>query len=249
VAEGQSVPPTPEEVVRDFFRAEQTGRWLDAARLLDLKRFEPIRRASIEVPVSRTPAAQITPQQLMKQDPGMPLAVAEYQVSKMREAVSDIDFLSRDFARVPSVDSLRALPVDEAAARWLEAKGPRWRIELGRRESMRHPETQCPELPDSITTAIASELSAPSALILGMTSGSDSVRYAVIAPDLRGPGKTGKSYAGEGEFNTSPTTLTLRKVNGAWKIAPALDMPNSQGVNGMMVSFAVLTCAPKPSSK
>ena len=31
---GQAPPATPEGVVRQFFRAERDGRWLDAARLL-----------------------------------------------------------------------------------------------------------------------------------------------------------------------------------------------------------------------
>jgi hypothetical protein len=247
-AGAQSVPSTPEEVVRDFFRAERTGRWLDAARLLDLARFEPILRSSLDVPVSRTSPARITAQELMRNAPDMPLAVAEYQARKMRETVSDVDFLARDFARVPTVDSLRELPLDEAAARWLEAKGPRWRIELGRRESKRHPETQCPELPDSIAAALTDQFSAPTARILGITGDSDSVRYAVIGPAF-GNQETGNPGPMEVEFSSSPTTLVLRKLNGAWKIVPALDMPNARGVNGMMDSFVLLTCTPQRSSK
>jgi len=248
----QSRPATPEEVVRDFFKAEQEGRWLDAARLLDLKRFESIRRSFIPVDNAWRAPRLVTAEEMMKEQPDMPRAAAEYQVKKMREAYSysQFDYLSRDFARVASIDSLRALPVDEAAARWLEAKGPQWRMELGRRASMLQPELQCPELPDSIRAAIAKELSTPSPKILGITTSSDSVRYAVIAPVFWGSGKGGQFEPPEGEFNLSPPTLTLRKVSGAWKIIPKLDMPGPDGFGGMAVNFsAVLTCVPNPPSK
>jgi hypothetical protein len=44
--------------------------------------------------------------------------------------------VSQEYANVPSVDSLAALPVDEAAARWLEAKDadpPAARLSLAHR--------------------------------------------------------------------------------------------------------------------
>ena len=247
-AGAQSRPATPEDVVRDFFKAEQDGRWLDAARMLDLNQFESIRRSSISENRAWRAPRLITAEEMMKHEPEMPRAAAEYQVKRMKESYSTFDPLSRDFARVPSIDSLRALPVDAAAARWLEARSPGWRIELGRRESTRNPESKCPELPDSLKAAIVRETGTPSPRILGIASGSDSVSYAVIGAALESRKSDPSEPQWRGDFN-SPSTLTLRKVSGIWKIVPASDMPNLEGLNGMFVSYAVWTCTPQSPPK
>jgi hypothetical protein len=95
LAEAQSNPPTPEQVVRDFFKAEEEGRWIDAARSLDLARFEPVRRSVIQSARSVTSRRTTTAQQLMESDPAMPLAVAEYHVKRMNETFRAFDFFTR----------------------------------------------------------------------------------------------------------------------------------------------------------
>jgi hypothetical protein len=116
----------PADVARDFFAAERDGRWLDAAHLLDLKSFEPQREQSITNARRARPEFHLTVEQLLRHNPTMPRAVAEYQVKQSETMMRDFNPLLYEYADVPNADSLAHLPVDVAAARWLEAKDPRW---------------------------------------------------------------------------------------------------------------------------
>lgn len=221
------------DVVRAFFKAEDENRWLDAARMLDLRRFEPIQRNAVTA--SRGAIRQITAQELMKLDPGMPRAAAEYQVKRMNEVRRTHNYLLDEFARVTSVDSLAALSTEQAAARWLEAQGPEWKMELSARDSGTAPKVDCPELSDSAKRALVRSARMPRATILGETERSDSLRYVVLGEDfgmvhIPDPTVNGPSL--------SPHVITLVNVAGAWKIVPALDMPRSNGLGGM-TSFAI----------
>jgi hypothetical protein len=238
-ASAQSVP---EDVVRAFFKAEDEGRWLDAARMLDLKPFERIRRNEIFGLRARRSFPHQTPEELMKWDPDMPRAVAEYQVERMQKSFQEFDPLADQFARVSSVDSLEALSTEEAAARWLEAQGPKWKEELASRESQRHNKVDCPDLPDSAKRRLMEEqYRSPTATILGATAGSDSVRYVVISRSFGFPSR-------HAEIESYPplTALMLRNVGGQWKIIPVSGMPQSNGMSGA-TSFAIV-CARGPIS-
>ena len=244
----QASPSTPEQVVREFFRAEEYGRWLDAAHLLDLSRFEPIRHSTVRFWRTAPVMPLITPQELMKWDPDMPLAVAEYQVKKMNEHRGDFSFLSREYARVPSVDSLAALPVDEAAARWLEAKGRKWQMELSRREQPRRTPVECPSVPDSAKAALMSEWRPPVATILGATERSDSVRYVVVGRSSRPTRLARSPEVSELLPEMSANVVTLRKAKEGWRIVPTFDLPTSEGFTGSDTFFAI-TCKTEPPLK
>jgi hypothetical protein len=233
VAEAQSAPSTPEDVVRDFFKAEKEGRWIDAAHSLDLRGFEPIRRYAVQAAKSITSRAKTTVQEVMQWDPDMPLAVAEYQAKRSNEGLKSLDFLSREFAGVSSVDSLAAMPIDEAAARWLQARGSKWQEEMALKESKGRPEADCPEVPDSIAHAIRTELITPVTTILGATDASDTVRYVVVGFTRFG-GNSAKLV--DAPYPAmSPKAITLRKLDGNWRITPAPDMPNSDAFGGSTV--------------
>jgi len=239
MAEAQSAPITPEDVVRDFFKAEKEGRWIDAAHSLDLTRFEPIRRAAVQGVKSMTSRPKTTAQEVMRWDPDMPLAVAEYQAKRSNEGMQSLDFLSHEFARVSSVDSLTAMPIDEAAARWLEAKGSKRQDEMALKESKGRPEIDCPDLPDSNARAIRTELITPVTTILGATEASDTVRYVVVG-FTRIVGFTGFGGSSAKPVDApypamSPKAITLRKLDGNWRIAPAPDLPNSDAFGGSTV--------------
>ncbi len=236
-----SAQANPEDVVRAFFRAEDEGRWFDAARMLDLRRFERFRQSVVHGYRTRPPIAERTPEELMKWQPDIPRAVAEYQAKQMNESLRRYNPLERDFARTNSVDTLAALTTEEAAARWLEAMGPEWKNALAIKESAGRPTVDCPGLSDSAKKALlAKEFGNPTARILGSTASSDSLRYVVIGEVFRilSGGSAGQF---DNEPAISPTTITLRSVSGLWKIVPMHDMPQSSGVHGS-ISFAI-SCA------
>jgi hypothetical protein len=113
------------------------------------------------------------------------------------------------------------------------------------KDALRRPETKCPDMPDSIIRAMRARFVPPLSTILGATEASDSVRYVVVgfsgftdkgekpAPELAHPG-------------LSPKALTLRRVDGNWKIAPTPDMPHSDGFGGMS-TFAIGCSTERPS--
>jgi hypothetical protein len=221
---------SPEDVVRAFFKAEREGRWIDAARFMDLQRFERLRSNALSAAGFRSVWVNRTADDLMKQDPEMPRAAAEYQLKKMNESMRDYDFLSHQFARTPTLDSLRVLPVEEVAARWLEAKGPDWAAELRTREQKRHPDPGCPQVPDSITAKLRSER--PQATVLGATTGSDSVRYVVVGTQQSRSENVRDAGDRDIESLMTPSVMTVKRIGGAWKILPRDDMPNSMGMPG-----------------
>ena len=232
-AMSQSPEASPEEVVRQFFKAQDEDRWLDAAHLLDLRRFETIRRMTVRgLRMARAPF-RLTPEVIMQSDPDIPRAVAEYEAKKANKGMEDINFLSFQFARVPSADSLEALPLDEAAARWLEAKGPKWVEERDRKRAGARPPMKCPGMPDSATLMSFGQLKTPKAVVLGTTPG-DSVRYVVVGRRNRGV----QSRVDEFESAMSPNVLTLVRVSGAWRVVPTDDMITSTGFSGN-TSFSI----------
>jgi hypothetical protein len=245
-SEAQSSASTPEQVVRDFFKAEQEGRWIDAAHLLDLIRFEPIRRSVVQSVRSQTSRPTLTAQQLMQMDSALPLAAAEYQARSMNEGVRNYDFLSREFARVPSADSLAALPVDEAAARWLEAKGWKWQNELARKEAIRRRVPTCPEVPDSIVHSARARFDPPLSVVLGATEDTDSVRYVVVG--FAGLSVNADKVALQAAYEPmTPKALVLRRLGAKWKIAATPDMPHSDAFGGSTFTIACSTTIPSKS--
>lgn len=220
----------PEDVVRAFFKAEDENRWLDAARMLDLKSFERIRSDFIQGVRHRSDYAGPTVESMMRMDPDMPRSVAEYQVAQWQKQMQDYDLLGQDFARVPSVDALGALSTEEAAARWLEAKGPEWQTERSWRDARNRRAMNCSGLTDSAAKALQMKNSRePRAVIRGATSDSGSVSYVVI--DVVHPRYAGADPVEEGH-GPLPRAIKLRKIAGVWRIEPAADLPNANGMGG-----------------
>jgi hypothetical protein len=223
VLTGQVAPATsPTEVGRDFFAAEADGRWLDAARLLDLRAFEAHRQDALRSSQGAKGFVGPTPEQVMTEYPDMPRNVAEYVARKYAQA-ADSDALSRAFARTTSADTLAALPVDVAAARWLEARDPRWQLE----RSIAHLPAGC------VRPAAGPTMKPPPKEVLGsaitaltVPGGNDSVSY-VLFRDVR---QSQSSRIGNG---MPPGVLTLTRVNGQWKILPLPDVGFAGGVRSV----------------
>lgn len=246
-ARAQSTPRQPDDVVRQFFKAENEGQWLDAARLLDLGRFEVIRQTAVKNARMPRKPPQLTTDDMMRMDPDMPRAVAEYQVKQTNKAFTDFDFFSREWARVASADSLAALPIDEAAARWLEARGPKWQEELALRSLKRHPTSiKCPVSPDSIPVEAMTVSKSPVVEILGTAGASDSVQYVVVGQIFpSASGRLMRSDLAALRMEMSPTVLKVVRIDGNWRIVPAADMVDGAGErNG---SVFMVTCENAPA--
>jgi len=237
----------PEDVVRAFFKAEEEERWQDAAALLDQSYVVGMQRNIVHGFRNRSSIHKLTVEELMRADSTMPRAVAEYQLKRMNDVTRDSDFLENDFARITTVDSLALLTPSEAAARWLEAKGPVYRTERSYRRGWT--QVDCPDMSDSAKRAMLVKKSQFShSTILGAARNSDSVSYVIVGITYDAP----RFENSEVRMEQSPRTMTLHKVSGAWKIVPTLDMPDAYGLGGMN-TFAI-ACGrgellPPPASK
>jgi hypothetical protein len=216
---------SPTEVAREFFNAQSDGRWLDAARLLDLRSFERYRQNAIRDFRLRKGFAGPTPEQVMEREPGMPRAVAEYVAGKYA-GLADSDALSTDFARTTSPEELAAIPLDEAAARWLEARDPRWQLERSRT----HLPPGC-QRPPVLPTVKPPPNEALGEVFSGLTApgGADTLSYVVFRDPTISRGAPGLM---------PPGVLTLTSVNGQWKILPLPDV----GFAGGLRSFPGFGC-------
>jgi hypothetical protein len=241
---GRAQSTAPTAVVDSFFRAVEQERWRDAARLMDLATFGALRDEEVRnMRRARAQRHPVTPDMLMKSDPRMPRAVAEYQAARTNEAMDQSDRHMHDYAGVDDVDGLAALSPDEAAARWLEAKDPRYMM----RQSLAEARTRC-NVPDSVIAQLV-PLPATMNRVLG-TVMDDSLAY-VLYTELPSPGHDPGSPSAHGRrrARTShpfwvmpPPVITLRRIGGQWRIAPAMPF----GSMGGYASF--IDCEPKGSA-
>jgi len=255
---------SPADVAREFFAAERAARWLDAARMLDLKSFERQRAQSVANArqASNAHPFHLTVDEILRHDPSMPRAAAEYQVKQAEQSFRDFNPLTYEYADVPTADSLAALPVDVAAARWLEAKDPRWLMKL---EMKRQPHTvtgDCGKAYDSLikatkvpdTTAAVSMFAVPRREVIGIaavpsTPGyADSLSYVLFREryETRGD-STARGLMDRPEMQMSPSVLTLIRTSVGWRVLPALDFGGISGSGGF--SFDCTIDSVKPPAK
>jgi hypothetical protein len=226
VAAGAQTPPsTPEAVARAFFQAQADGRWTDAATLLDLKSFDAYRKAAAVRNRSGKGRAGPTAEQVLAEQPDMPRAVAEY-VASLYTAASDSDALSIEFAHTTSVDTLLALPLVVAAARWLEARDLRWQLARSRAP-----------LPAGCMrpATVPSRKPQPKQVLGGVTpitrsAASDSASYVLFRDPTATAGRTGTTRL--------PDVLALVRINDEWRIT-GFDNPEFAGSG---YTYASLAC-------
>ncbi|MEJ7760857.1 MAG: hypothetical protein WKF55_14840 [Gemmatimonadaceae bacterium] len=234
---------TPRQVAEAFFSNVAEGRWNAAAGLLDLDSFDAYRKSVIAS--SRKPQAEygITAERLMRDDPKMPRAVAEYRVKEFEEAVKGTGQLTRyEFARISSPDSLAALTVTDAAARWIEAQDFRYQVWLADKNSVAR---GCP-----VTAASAdSPGKVQPHRIVGVVV-ADSTAYIVHTDPRHEMTGTDPRSSNEAKMDpvssglaqwyaASPSVMRLRRVNGSWLIIGGHALLSSGF--GVMVS-----CDPTP---
>jgi hypothetical protein len=231
--QAQTSSAGPEEVARRFFQAQADARWLDAARLLDLKSFDAYRKAAaVRNRAAKGRAAGPTVEQVLAEQPDMPRAVAEY-VAKIYTAASDSDALSIEFAHTTSVDTLLSLPLVVAAARWLEARDLRWQLERSRAPLP----AGC--MRSGTGTVVRTQ---PKQVVGGVTpmtrsAASDSASYVLFRDPTATAGRTGTTRL--------PDVLALVRVDGEWRIT-GFDNPEFAGSGYTYASLACVRAGTPP---
>lgn len=112
---------------RAYFAALTEARWIDAARLLVLAPVDSQRAGLLEAARDLGIRRPRVPEDFFGTDSTMPREVAEWfaKQADRYEHVED-DFVSAVFANVRDTTELARLSLLEAAARWLEARDPRY---------------------------------------------------------------------------------------------------------------------------
>jgi hypothetical protein len=130
-----------EVVARQFFNAVSRGRWIDAAQLMDLTRIELNRQSLLESARRSRVHHPPTLQDLLRSDPDMPRAVAEYELARLlrHRGEARAEHFSSVFADVSDTNMLVRLSPLELGARWLQAQDMRYQV---RRVSLRSPSYQ-----------------------------------------------------------------------------------------------------------
>jgi hypothetical protein len=159
-----------EVVARQFFNAVSHGRWIDAAQLLDLTWIELNRRSLFES--ARRPMVHHAPtlQDLMRSDPDMPRAVAEYELARLlrHRGEARAEHFSSVFADVSDTTMLVRLSPLELGARWLQGQDMRYQL---RRATLRSP--SCRRTP-GVSAAIDAAERLPERFVIGAIEVGDS---------------------------------------------------------------------------
>lgn len=212
--------PKPPDVMRAFFDAVAHERWVEAAAMLDLELLERGRRQQMEWRRHPPPDNPPTVEELMRHDPEMPRAVAEYQIAQAERFKSTAgEMLSFEYANVRDTTMLVRMSALELGARWLEAQDSRYQ--------MRRSAELAPDCADKLDTILSSVPAPPPREVLGAVGRGDTV--FVLHRD--------STSAGDAEsvmpfFGTSVATLVLRR--GGWRIVPQMTLLREVGsVSGM----------------
>jgi len=222
-------------VADSFFSAWGHARWRDAARLMDLDTFGKLRDDEVRS-MRQTRTRHMTADEYMKIEPKMPRAVAEYQAAQFNERAGRDEWLAHDYANVSTVDSLAAISVDDAAARWLEARDRRYLM----RRALEEQRARC-NIPDSIFAQIF-PFPVTSYKVLG-TVVSDSLAYSLFEEETLDAPKSDSILAARemrgrraaASWAIPPSVLIMRRIGDAWRVAPSIALANQS-------SFMVMDC-------
>jgi hypothetical protein len=199
-------PSSPEAVMRLFFDAVTHERWVEAARLMDTAPLEATRNYMVQTERNPETRTQLRVEELMRADPDMPLAVAEYQVEKVRRATGgSLDPFSVMFANVYDTTTLKQMSELVMGARWLEARDYRYQH---RRAWAKRPKcpTTFPE-PDSM-------LPRQRYRVIGTVARRDTA-WVLFEARIGTPDRTSGNT-----WEPPPHVAILRRQKGVWRIAP-----------------------------
>jgi hypothetical protein len=197
---------SPRAAASRFIEAWNARQWRDAAQQLDLALFDRFRRDFIaRTRRSGEEGPRMTVEELRKNNPDMPLEVAEYQVRMMEEQRRRYaDPTPYEFARVSSAGVLRNLDAAEAAARWLESRDPQWQVR------MQFEQAGCPA-PDDVD-----QIPSARRTVLGELAVTDSIAYVLVQEERD---ESVPAWAG-GDL----TVLQLARRGERWVVVPRGDL-------------------------
>jgi hypothetical protein len=209
IAAAQAGAATPDAAVRSFFAALESGRWMDAARMVHPGALARFREGHLESVRSATDPAfqrELSVDELLRHDPQMPRAVAEYQVQRNSQSTRTYLRHALESAGVASLEELERLRPEEAFARFLAANDERRQIQRaleGRADSAMGALISR-MAPRTLRTLIGTVPAAPGA----------ETAYAVYSVS-HGGGMMG--LAGHGRVSV----VALRRDGEGWKLDPA----------------------------
>jgi len=196
--------------MRAFIDAFAAERFVEAAAFVDSASFDAWRRQRVDAARRQRAPSVVTAAQLMRIEPGLPRAVAEYQAKRANATARRhrvLDLLLRDFGGFRSVDDIARVGVREAAAAWLRAQHPK---SVAERE-LRDARERCP--PDS---ALVAEIRALARVDSQSVVGAvlrDSLAFVVIQQVLAAPGEFGRE---ERDAALAPRAVRMRREADRW---------------------------------
>jgi hypothetical protein len=194
-----------------FLRAVQAADWKAAVGFLDLAPLERHRLQQVRMAQSQRNTKPVTAEDLMRMDPQMPRAVAEFEVSRMSDQQRSMVFLEQEFGTT-NPDSLLAIPIDLAAQWWLEVHDGRWSFRRALRASTCPPSVLDRALPE------------PKFRVLG-TVVADTLAYLLYTTDDE------PSYRDDIMHSPPPRILLLRRGQDTWWIVPRVEFNRAVGIN------------------
>lgn len=199
---------TPEQSMRAFLDAFAAERFVEGAAFIDSASFDAWRRQRVDAARRQRTPSELSAEQLMRIDPDMPRAVAEYHAKRARVRREGFtDPLLQEFAGLGSVDAIARAAVREAVAAWLRARHPKW---LAERE-LREARALCP--PDSALIAEVRDLvPVDSHSVVGAVF-RDSLAFVVIQQVLAAPGEFGRD---ERDAALAPRAVRMRRAGERW---------------------------------
>ena len=173
----------PDSVLRAFFDATLEQRWLEAAQFVDQTRIDMARWEVIRS--ARQPARVRSVEDYLRDDPRMPRQVAEYFVKSAGQSMRKMgNHIPYQFADVEDTVALQQLSQLEAAARYVQAKDPRYHLRLSYRTA---PGCQGKSLSDADVNELAPRFELLTTAVRGDTAWvmfRDTSRTGFIGPGI-----------------------------------------------------------------
>lgn len=213
----------PKQVAEAFFAAVAAEKWREAAGFLDLEAFDSYRKWKVAASRDETPYPTLKADDLIRLDPEMPRAVAEYQVKRAEEMRKDRgSWLSHEFARIANAGALESLGTVDAAARWIEAQDFRYKMHLADAEAKSRgckvPSGEEASIqqwpPNKIVGEVVNDSNAYVLHIDAWRSLPDSGDHVSTAAADAAPPKIGA----RAWLESPPMVMQLRRVKGKWLI-------------------------------
>ena len=209
-----AVPVPALQAAGDFLHAVERADWRAAGALLDSASVAQGWRITLASEPDSIPRPTV--EEIRRERPDMPEAVAEYLVKVTGEHSPD-EFISLEYADVKDLAALRAMPLAEVAARWVQANDQRYQS----RRAFAETQKRCPAGTTVADSVWAKD--APHFVILGgfparaRRRGEAPSAWVAFA-DTAGFRAPPDSMSGDW---SRPNLLHVRSTAAGWRVVPA----------------------------